>query len=196
MVTGRGRGPYQQLDELVSLFAVAKSSRRTDCDARTFVEALPNGWCYSALMPSGMRTVAFQTDSELVPRRYANTTWLWEQLSQGATIYSLLRRHEYEFAEPARIVPAHSGRFKYCSGSNWIAVGDAAMTFDPLSGQGTAKTLDSSYQAVRRILNQDDYEAVCNRMWGRFLQQRAEFYGAERRWANKEFWSRRHGIQM
>ena len=41
VVIGREGRPYEQLDELVSVFAIAKSSCRTDHDARTFVEGVP-----------------------------------------------------------------------------------------------------------------------------------------------------------
>jgi hypothetical protein len=66
------------------------------------------------------------------------------------------------------------------------------MTFDPLSGQGTAKALESAYRAVRCVLNGDDYQAACDELWNTFLEERSSFYRAESRWPNHGFWSRRH----
>jgi flavin-dependent dehydrogenase len=191
-IVGRQGGTYQQLDNLVSVFGIAETSHRTDRDARTYVESHPEGWSYSALMPGGRRTVAFQTDRDLLPQRPATARWLWDRLAAGAEIYRLLTKHAYEFVEPPRVGAAHSGRFQHCVGPGWIAVGDAAMTFDPLSGKGLAKTLDSAHHAAQAILCQEDYQAVCDRMWNEFLDERRESYVTETRWIDTPFWSRRH----
>jgi hypothetical protein len=66
------------------------------------------------------------------------------------------------------------------------------MTFDPLSGQGTAKSLDSSHQAVRYMLEGDDYQAYCDSMWREYLRERRDSYLAEMRWPDRPFWKRRH----
>jgi hypothetical protein len=66
-------GQYQQVDQLISIYAIAQIIQSTGHDARTYVESHPDGWCYTALTPSGSRTVAFQTDSDLVARDNTNT---------------------------------------------------------------------------------------------------------------------------
>lgn len=57
----------QSRDKLAALYAIAKSLTGTDKDSRTFIEALPDGWFYTALMPGGRRTLSFQTDADLLP---------------------------------------------------------------------------------------------------------------------------------
>lgn len=185
-------GVYEQLDDMVSVFAIARTLQQSDHDSRTYVEALPHGWCYSALMPNRTRIVAMQMDRDFLPASSATIDWLWDQLSNGWAIRQLLEFYHYEFCGLPRILPAHSGRFQRCAGSNWLAVGDAAMTFDPLSGQGTAKALESAYCAVRCVLNGDDYQAACDQLWRAFLDERRSFYWAESRWPDHPFWSRRH----
>jgi 2-polyprenyl-6-methoxyphenol hydroxylase-like FAD-dependent oxidoreductase len=184
-------GRYEQIDQLVSVFAMAETSHRTDFDARTYVESHPDGWCYTALMPNGTRTVAFQTDSDLLPQESPTTAWLWERIAACSEICQLLNQHAYQLIDAPRVVPAHSGRFQQCVGSNWIAVGDAAMTFDPLSGQGSAKALESASLATQSILYHSDYQASCEKLWHNFLRERRDFYQAELRWSNSSFWSRR-----
>lgn len=65
------------------------------------------------------------------------------------------------------------------------------MTFDPLSGQGTAKSLDSAYHAVQAILHEKNYQTVCDQQWNNFLKERHSYYQAETRWHDAPFWSRR-----
>ena len=184
-------GAFEQLDDLVSVFAVTHTSRQSDHDSRTYVEAIPDGWCYSALMPNRTRVVAVQVDRDALPEPTASTEWLWEQLSSGTEIRYLLEQHDYRVCDKPRTISAKSGRFQRCAGDNWLAVGDAAMTFDPLSGQGTAKALESACRAVRCVLHGDDYQAACDQLWNTFLEARSDFYRAESRWPDHQFWSRR-----
>src|SRR5947209_19913475 len=46
---------------------------------------------------------------------------------------------------------AASQRLETCKGDGWLAVGDAASTFDPLSSQGIIKGLRSGICAARSI---------------------------------------------
>jgi flavin-dependent dehydrogenase len=71
-------------------------------------------------------------------------------------------------------------------------VGDAAMTFDPISGQGSAKALESARCAVQAILCEKDYQDDCEQLWLSYLSERRVVYREEMRWANRKFWSRRH----
>lgn len=47
-------------DRLVAVFASVRASA-VDADARTLVEAVPEGWWYTARVPGGRRVVAFLT---------------------------------------------------------------------------------------------------------------------------------------
>lgn len=192
-VAAQFAGAYKQYDDLVSVFVLAESPLATDADSRTYVEALPHGWCYTALIPNGQRVVTFQTDRSLMCGA-PTAEWFWGQLSLESPIRKLLIQHEYQFVGTPQIAAAHTGRFEQCSGPGWIAVGDAAMTFDPLSGQGTAKTLESACQAVRAILHADDYQTRCDQMWNAYLAEYKRIYAMEKRWAALPFWSQRQQL--
>ena len=83
---------------------------------------------------------------------------------------------------------------------NWLLVGDAAMTWDPLSGQGICKALESGMRAARAIdraldgetRSLEDYAQWTRDRFGSYLQSRAKYYRAERRWPDAPFWRRRH----
>jgi 2-polyprenyl-6-methoxyphenol hydroxylase-like FAD-dependent oxidoreductase len=86
------------------------------------------------------------------------------------------------------------------TGAGWLAVGDAACSFDPLSSHGVtwalesglaaARALDASFRGDRRAL--DDYADRVEAAFHNYLQARADFYGRERRWPDSPFWRRRH----
>ena len=85
-------------------------------------------------------------------------------------------------------------------GSNWLLAGDAAMTWDPLSGQGICKALESGMHAagaIDRALDGashslDDYAQWTHDRFGVYMQSRAKYYRAEQRWPDAPFWRRRH----
>jgi len=87
-----------------------------------------------------------------------------------------------------------------CSaGTRWLAVGDAARAFDPLSSQGICTSLESALlgaQAIAAALDGHDSAVLDwsfqNRQrFGRHVQTRQAYYSLERRWPDSEFWRRR-----
>jgi flavin-dependent dehydrogenase len=78
-------------------------------------------------------------------------------------------------------------------------VGDAAIAFDPIAGQGIFNAMYlglSAAEAAHRLLCDDvharsQYVAEVARIGSSYMARRAAWYGLERRWADTPFWSRR-----
>jgi flavin-dependent dehydrogenase len=85
------------------------------------------------------------------------------------------------------------------TGSNWLAAGDAAITFDPLSSQGIYHALKSGLLAARAIENclcgdqtaLEDYARGTQERFDEYLSMRPVHYGQEQRWSYSAFWQRR-----
>src|SRR5205823_2883215 len=79
---------------------------------------------------------------------------------------------------------AMTSRYGLDHGRNWLLVGDAAMTWDPLSGQGICKALESGIraaQAIDRALDGnneglDDYAQWTNTQFSDYMRIRAKYY--------------------
>ena len=89
------------------------------------------------------------------------------------------------------------------AGSDWIAIGDAALAFDPLSGQGVLKSIDTgtrSASAIARCLKGDarglsEYETWVKETHQEHLNIRSQFYRSAQRWpTSSRFWSRRAAV--
>jgi flavin-dependent dehydrogenase len=88
------------------------------------------------------------------------------------------------------------------TGTNWIAVGDAALAFDPLSGLGIYKTIETglrSSAAIARSLEGDpsgmvEYENWTAEGFRSYLSIRSQFYRSGERWPRSRFWLRRMAI--
>lgn len=189
-------GSFEQLQDYVGLYSILNSARGTDRDARTYVESHPSGWAYSALIPSGLRIIAFLTDRDLISEETPRAQWVQQRIQEGSQIKRLLKDHAYSQIETVHQVSAASGRYQNFMGWRWMLVGDAGMTFDPLSGWGSAKAFVSAAAAVQMILSGNNYQVACEELWNSYLRQYRDYYLAERRWPDSLFWSRRHQIVL
>src|SRR4029434_4989904 len=86
------------------------------------------------------------TDADLLPRQRGLWRAFWHtQLQQ--TAHTQARLHAFDLQAAPRVVAANSSRLDSVSGHGWLAVGDAAMAFDPLSSQGLMHALASGMRA-------------------------------------------------
>jgi flavin-dependent dehydrogenase len=152
------------------------------------VEASENGWWYSALLPSGQVAALFFTDPEYRHRA-------------DMPAHTAARLYGSRCAAEPRVYAASSSCLDHTAGPNWLALGDAASTWDPLSSQGIAKALQSSAAAVgvvsRRMAGDAraalDYDGEARAQFARYLVARQYYYGREKRWPASLFWQRRQG---
>jgi flavin-dependent dehydrogenase len=164
----------------------------------TFVEAESFGWWYAALLPNSKAVVAFMTDPAHV-RQFDVNEWpgFRRRLQQTQHISNFVSAPE---AIPElHIHSAASQHLRPAIGDGWIAAGDAAAAFDPLSSLGIGHALSSGIQAARvvdtRLCGDEElastYPSDVLRFADEFLSRRSAIYEAERRWPNSPFWRSR-----
>jgi 2-polyprenyl-6-methoxyphenol hydroxylase-like FAD-dependent oxidoreductase len=185
------------LDRLVAVHVVMKTAQETDADTRTMVESCPEGWWYTALTPSGLRTVSFQTDADLLPaQQWREPAWYRERLTQTKHVGPLLAQHGYDFDCGPQLTSAHSGRVEAFGGEGWLPIGDAAMSFDPLSGLGLIKAMQNGADAAQAMVANDqalfvNIAKISEETWTQFVGTRSQYYAMEKRWPHERFWQRR-----
>jgi flavin-dependent dehydrogenase len=138
------------------------------------IVAGPDGWSYVATGPGGVKHhVLFGGRSRRIslpsPGSRAPSSRAWEA---GFSILAPI------------------------CGERWLAVGDAAAAFDPLTSQGLPQALASGLaaaHAVRRALAGDHsaaalYHSALVRTWLRSLRGSEAVYASEGRWPHTPFW--------
>lgn len=189
-------------DRLVAFYARFRSAVGADRDSRTAIEANPDGWWYTALVPSGERVVAFLTDADLVDRAaMLSTAGFSQQLGASRYVRGVLTDHRYEAVGAPHGADAGTARLERVTGVGWVAVGDAAVSFDPLSSQGILTALFTGLragQAIDRALagdptGLDGYVRRVDEIDRAYRRHRAVYYAAEGRWPDRPFWRRRLG---
>ncbi|MDA1312772.1 MAG: NAD(P)/FAD-dependent oxidoreductase [Acidobacteria bacterium] len=187
-------------DRLVGLAGFLGPSAQPFEDTTTLVEAVPDGWWYSALLPDGRLAAVYFTDADLVERNGATHPASWrKQLSDARQTTARIERHQGALPSTVRVVSAASACLETMAGSNWLAVGDAAVSYDPLSSCGIVTAMAGGMEAaaaIERQMSGDDgaterYSAHMRRSYERYRSMIAAYYRDETRWANHPFWKRR-----
>lgn len=167
----------------------------------TLVESFRDGWWYTAPLPDGGRVAACMTDSDLAAELGVGTEAGWRAALERAPAVAAAMAGAAG-GGPVVARAARSRRLDPPAGEGWIAVGDAAASWDPLSSQGILKALRSGIfaaYAAGDLLAAGDragmerYARFQRSEWDGYLRARARYYGDERRWAESEFWRRRQG---
>lgn len=162
------------------------------------VESEPDGWWYHAQIPdhSGVVTtvLAFHHDRGAQSRHSADEVRVAASQLPGLGAFVPVVRPADQ--RKAVTVAANSSRLDRCAGSNWIAVGDAALSFDPLASRGlfnalstaltAAAVLDATLQSGKSCL--DEYEGELESVWQTYLAHRSWIYRSEQRWPNRPYW--------
>ncbi|HTU58143.1 MAG TPA: tryptophan 7-halogenase, partial [Polyangiales bacterium] len=150
-----------------------------------------DGWWYLATLPGGERIATWMTDAQQVGKLAQREAWQ----QHCACHLDHLALASATWGRP-RSFQAHSQRLQRPYGAGWIAVGDAAAAFDPLSSQGLAKALRSGCEAADAIAHGDpaamaQYEEKLQHEWERYLDARCHYYRLEQRFPDAEFWRER-----
>jgi flavin-dependent dehydrogenase len=177
-----------------------RSARDDDRDGRTWVEAVENGWWYSVLLPSRERLIAFLTDADLCDHRpLLDADGLWRALADAPHLHALCTAHGYSPASQTRGADASGCHLDHAAGERWLAVGDAALAFDPLSSKGISNAMYTGLRGAEVILQADQDDTTAMKGYAEHLHgihrihrgQLRAIHAMEGRWPRAPYWTRR-----
>lgn len=166
-----------------------------------WIESHQHGWWYASELPEGDCLIVFFTDRDLMPaadrecREWLAGLWNETQASQQAMSDSLSVASNSVWARyDARMSLRRQG-----FGPGWMAVGDALMALDPLSGQGIAESIKSAHAAAQLLTAHDSFREIDWRGWAegvarhyqQLRYQRLAQYARETAYQNSLYWQRR-----
>ena len=192
------------LDRLIGVVAFFRPYvRETLIPPAMLVESVQDGWWYSAPLPDQRIVVAYMTDADLLQKSDGPLLIRFAALLSAAA-QTATRLQSYTLDSEPTVSAANSSRLDQMWGDNWVAVGDAAMTVDPLSSQGVYKAMKSGSLAARAIARfssgeptaLSDYGSDLCSEFDRYLPQLQYHYSLEQRWATRNFWRRRQHLQL
>ncbi len=191
----------QRADRLVCLHAwLPAASDAPAFPGTTLIEACADGWWYSADLPDGGCVLAFHTDADSPLVRSCRTVAQLVALARERTgLVGARCRGALVPARSAGIAPAHSQWAEHAAGTDWLAVGDAALAFDPLASQGLLNGLCTGLQGADHALAHLAFDPRALPAWSGYVRgvrqayerNLAVHYAMERRWGEEPFWQRR-----
>ncbi|MFJ8042037.1 FAD-dependent oxidoreductase [Kitasatospora sp. NPDC096147] len=197
-VAGRLPAARQRTDRLVAVRLELEPAAGGAPVGTSLLEAAPDGWWYTAPMPGGRRLLGYFTDADLAaPTGLAAFRRLLDRTTHVAR---LAAAHPPAPDVPPRRAPAHSAQLDTPLGPGWLAVGDAATAFDPLSAQGVLTALHTGATAGHALASHLDgdrtaltaYQENLDALRAAYRRNRHAVYAQERRWPDRPFWQRRH----
>ena len=205
LATGRAGGglglPYvrQYLDNNVAV-AARLSSPAGHLETQTVIEAVRGGWFYLAALPGNEVIVVLITLPPLVPsERRARLRWWLEALAQTTIVRKALNgcRLPEALLWQTRALLLLAG-----AGNRWLAIGDARIAPDPLSGQGIIWPIDDAASAMEFLTRMQERD-LAEEMRARTLLdveahlfERSRVDLSEQRFKDDVYWSTSQGLKM
>ncbi|WLQ16231.1 NAD(P)/FAD-dependent oxidoreductase [Hahella aquimaris] len=202
-ITRRLGLPRQADDDLLCAFTFLPCLP-DDQEATLRTCADKNGWWYSARIPHGKRVLAYHFDAH-DPLRH--------QWREPRAFLTFARRHAIlreiianSEPEPLRYHPAGAAildltasKTQALAQQGFLAIGDALISFDPISSQGLFHCLASAVSAANAIKEGfpfqagawEAYRGEMLRVAERYLKYLAQTYAGPERFAPFSFWAKR-----
>jgi len=204
-VVGRRFAARRRVDRLLAACAfLPQREPNVEPTQATLIETVPEGWWYASLVPDGRLALALFADHDTMPRHIGRDGTVW-RAAIGRTQYieQWIDSACFDADTPVRLAGAGTSWLDPVYGYDWIAAGDAAASFDPLSSHGITSALWTGRKAAlaaAAALRGDDtplkaYGTTMQQVVEDFLRQRRAIYGRERRFSDHPFW-RRRGTDM
>ncbi|MFM0336864.1 NAD(P)/FAD-dependent oxidoreductase [Paraburkholderia fungorum] len=171
-------------------------------DGLAHIEAAKHGWWYSAPLPGQRRVLAFHTDSDLpIAHAMRSTNWLIDTARRLPVLGQQLESVGFFTNTDMKFAAAHSAVSSPPAGPDWFAIGDAAVSFDPLSSQGLFNALYTGLagsEACDRNLEGDanaynGYVGELDRITDTYRRHLDSWYKENTCWPDSTFWQRRMG---
>ena len=198
---GASRKVNDNLVCVAAYFDHAKTPQQNSQHANrmTLLEAVEDGWWYTARLPNNRTIAAIASDQNIIQKKHLNQQEHWySALKNTQHLFEALGQPAMPTALQTWVAP--SVLLNPPAGNHWLAVGDAASAYDPISSQGIYKALKNSLDAAPAIKQWLDgnseglleYRQRVGQQFIGYLEQRAYFYDLEQRWPEAQFWKKRH----
>jgi flavin-dependent dehydrogenase/Fe-S-cluster containining protein len=188
------KGQVQRFDRQVALVAFLKG----DCQAPPdmLLETSPYGWWYAAPIDKQRAVAVFLTDSEF-DKGEPRAAWQ-SRFDESSVVKERFGNLEVDL-NPVRVSAGFSLLVPFL-GHGWVAVGDAASAFDPLTNLGLGRAAETGEKAALTLLaavttgDRPDFLTFAEEVGREFnvhFHQLLGEYRQVRRFPNSPFWSKR-----
>lgn len=188
-------------DRLIGVSCIGQLPADASQQLNNQVEACRYGWWHLAPMPDNQVSVVLMTDPDIAHKMQACHPDVWRGLLKelpfmGKAVEGVT------FSDKPRSFPCFSSYLKEAGGKDWVAVGDAVASYDPISSSGIPRALANgihgAFMAVDGLFSSGDlletYSQSIEQDFKLYLQTQWQYYQREIRWPDAVFWARRRAV--
>jgi flavin-dependent dehydrogenase len=174
------------------LIAFGATFDRGDCEPSSLIESSAAGWWYTAPRPEGLLTALYLTELSGTPQLVQKPESIWSAaLEQApATRVRIAQRTRRSVIQGYRAGPEWT---HFDPALPVLPVGDAVLSFDPISGEGLCFALRSGIEAAKALGSATihrRYRDGARSVYESHLREREAGYAVERPLRNAAFWAR------
>jgi len=197
---------HRRFDDLLALTGCVHSCATDPEGGRIRIEAVEDGWWYAVQRSDLTLLATFMTDPVLLRRHPGTAADAWQASLASTRLVAPMAetghwdgRVEGFDAATQRFDGRVEERGRSSLDARFVALGDAAVAWDPMSSWGITKAVSDGVEgaaALRRV-RQGDACAVLDHRDGqlaefaRYRERQMEYYAAETRWLSAPFWRSR-----
>jgi len=196
--------PSKKHDSLMAVGTFLSFDTEPNSKREQILEATELGWWYTAQLPNNKMVITLFTDADIISENKLHQANDWnyllsstkkvKYLANGATALSKkpwVRNAQTQITDPTSI-------------DHFMAIGDAASSFDPISSMGIGFSITSAFHAAKhiqselsqnKVLTTNSFQKDIEQNFERYLKIRKHYYQQEKRWASSPFWKRRNSIE-
>lgn len=189
-----------QSKPLVCLALRFKNKAQREVSTLTHLESVEAGWWYAARIPGAQLLVTFYTTAETAKILALNQLENWMSLLQKSPNTSSWVAEMTPDDDKLLGFSAPCFQLKNPVGKQWMAIGDAAAAFDPITAQGIIKSTTQGMRAAEIIAHYSRgahealayFEHEVSNQYVQYTAARQHFYQLEQRWPESIFWKTMH----
>ncbi|MEO1052839.1 MAG: NAD(P)/FAD-dependent oxidoreductase [Bacteroidota bacterium] len=202
-VFARDKGSHKKTGTpLVCLGLRFQMTANSQITHQTHLESVSEGWWYATRIPGNLVLITLYTDAATVKDM---------KLQQWDNWVGLLNASQYMSEFVDQLSPYDQKLFgfqaaSFCLdklvGEGWMAIGDAASTYDPITSYGIIKSISHGISSAECIANAaydsealfTNFENEVHQQYEHYKDMRRDFYQLEQRWPENTFWEVVHNL--
>lgn len=187
------------LDEVISLCVIVETP--AGFTKTTLVEAVEDGWWYAASLPNKTMIISFCSDiSRIKEANYLQQSVWIEAFCKTQLLSQHIPKNILTDTMTIHKRVAPSSILSQVTGKNWVAIGDAASSYDSVSSAGITKALQNGLSAGKALSQlilensssaMQDYQNSVFHDFNQYAKLRYDIYKSETRFQSQPFWQRR-----
>lgn len=195
--TGRKRAlinhlqiPVKAYDSIMAFSCHLPKVKHPDLIHEVYTESFADGWGIVSGLNETSQVMSLYSHKEAGLHKALSEYSNWKNIL--ADTHYL--KHFLAVEAPETILGGHanSSAPDYFAKDNYLAIGDAAMAFDPLSSHGITNAVYTADRAAKAIVGSsysfNQYHKDLQEIYKGYLETKNSLYQREQRWTENAFW--------